>query len=75
MFKGLKEAANYVEPFIRNSEYRIYTGVYLCIFCAVYSNLSSVADLNCNPHNKGLVALSRIAIVLCNYKLYGQRWR
>jgi hypothetical protein len=43
----------------------------MCICCAVYSNLSSVADLNCKPHNKELMALSRIAIVLCNYKLCG----
>ena len=45
-----KEAANYIEPLIRNSngvgpEYRIQTAVYLCIFCAVYSDLSGVTGL------------------------------
>jgi hypothetical protein len=41
------------------------------MFCAVYSNRSGVADLNCNSHSKELMALSRIVIVLCNYKLCG----
>jgi hypothetical protein len=66
-----KEAANFFEPLIRNSNGVFPEYTYLCIFCAVYSNLSGVADFNCNPHEKELMVLSRIAIVLCNYKLCG----
>lgn len=64
-----KEGANYFEPLIRNSKAVVLEYTDVCIFCAVYSNLSGVADLNCNPYNKEVVALSRIATVLCNYKL------
>jgi hypothetical protein len=66
-----KEAANYVEPLIRNSKGVVPEYTHLCIFCEVYRNLSRVADFNCNRHNTELMTLSRIAIVLCNYKLCG----
>jgi hypothetical protein len=59
-----KEAANYVEPVIRNSNGIVPEYTYACIFCYDYSNLRGVINLNCNPHNKVLFSLSRTAIVL-----------
>ena len=53
-----KEAANYVEPLIRNSNGVVTEYTHLCILCAVCSNLNGVTDLKCNPHNKELMALS-----------------